>query len=132
MCKSLCNIPLDKKRSSGIMREPEALKDSIANVVTGISLLTVFIIKDNGRYMAKCSELDLIAEMDSSEEALKAMVEMIEEYAEDYKAREDIYLRSPNRAHHKPYVDRIMACQDECEIMKFMVVRDSQGFVKAL
>jgi len=85
-------------------------------VVTNVSLITVFIVKDNGRYMAKCPELDLVTEMDSKEEALKAMVEMITEYAEDYRAREDIYLRSPNRAHHKPYVDRIMACQDEWEV----------------
>ena len=92
-------------------------------VVTGISLLTVFIIKDDERYMAKCPELDLLTEMDSKEEALKAMVEMIREYAEDYKAREDIYLRSPNRAHHKPYVDRIVACQDEWEVMEFIGVR---------
>lgn len=86
-------------------------------VVTNISLLTVFIIKDDGRYMAKCPELDLITEMDSKEEALKAMVKMIREYAEDYRAQEDIYLRSPNRAHHKPYVDRIMTCQDEWEVV---------------
>ena len=45
------------KRSSEIMRESEALRENIANVVTGISLLTVFIVKDNGRYMTKCSEL---------------------------------------------------------------------------
>jgi len=63
--------------------------------------------------MAKCSELDLVTEMDSKEEALEAMVESIRGYAEDYKAREDVYLRSPNRAHHKPYIDSIIACGDE-------------------
>jgi predicted RNase H-like HicB family nuclease len=105
------------------MKESEALKENSATIVTNISLLTVFIIKDDGRYMAKCPELDLITEMDSKEEALKTMVEMIREYAEDYKAREDIYLRSPNRAHHKPYVDMIVACHDEWEIMEFVGVR---------
>ena len=81
-------------------------------LITSVSLLTVFIIKDDERYMAKCPELDLVTEMDDREHALKAIVEMIKEYAEDYKEREDIYLRSPNRAHRKPYVDRVMACQD--------------------
>ncbi len=81
-------------------------------LITSVSLLTVFIIKDDERYMAKCPELDLVTEMDDREDALMAIVEMIKEYAEDYKEREDIYLRSPNRAHHKPYVDRVMACQD--------------------
>jgi len=91
-------------------------------LITSVSLLTVFIIKDDERYMAKCPELDMVTEMDDREDALKAIVEMIKEYAEDYKEREDIYLRSPNRAHHKPYVDRVMACQDEWEIMELIEV----------
>jgi predicted RNase H-like HicB family nuclease len=91
-------------------------------LITNVSLLTVFIIKDDERYMAKCPELDLVTEMDNREDALMAIVEMIKEYAEDYKEREDIYLQSPNRAHHKPYVDRVMACQDEWEIMELIEV----------
>jgi len=91
-------------------------------LITNVSLLTVFIIKDDERYMAKCPELDLVTEMDDREDALMAIVEMIKEYAEDYKEREDIYLRSPNRAHHKPYVDRVMACQDEWEVMELIEV----------
>jgi predicted RNase H-like HicB family nuclease len=91
-------------------------------LITSVSLLTVFIIKDDERYMAKCPELDLVTEMDDREDALMAIVEMIKEYAEDYKEREDIYLQSPNRAHHKPYVDRVMACQDEWEIMELLEV----------
>ena len=89
-------------------------------LVTSVSLLTVFIIRDDERYMAKCPELDLVTEMDDMGDALMAIVEMIKEYAEDYKEREDIYLRSPNRAHHKPYTDRVMACQDEWEIMELI------------
>ncbi len=56
--------------------------------------------------MAKCPELDLVTEMDTPAEALQAMVEMIREYAEDYRAREELFAASPNRAHHKPYVRR--------------------------
>jgi antitoxin YefM len=91
-------------------------------LITSVSLLTVFIIKDDERYMAKCPELDLVTEMDDREDALKAIVEMIKEYAEDYKEREDVYLRSTNRAHHKPYVDRVMVCQEEWEIMELIEV----------
>ena len=89
------------------MRDSEGFKEN------SVTVITVSIIRDNGRYMAKCPELDLVTEMDSEKEALKAMTEMIREYAEDYKAEEETYLKSPNRAHHKPYVDMIMACQDE-------------------
>ena len=105
------------------MKKSETLEQKRDIPVTSISSITIFIIKDNGRYMAKCPELDLITEMDSKEEALKAMVEMIREYAEDYKAREPLYLRSPNRAYHKPYIDRIMDCQDEWELMELIGIR---------
>ncbi len=89
------------------MRNLEGFKEN------SVTVITVSIIRDSGKYMAKCHELDLVTEMDSEREALKAMIEMIGEYAEDYRAEEAVYLRSPNRAHHKPYVDMIMACQDE-------------------
>jgi predicted RNase H-like HicB family nuclease len=94
-----------------------------AAIITGVSLLTVFIAKDDESYMAKCPELDLVTEMNTKEDALKAMVEMIMEYAEDYRSDEDIYLNSPNRAHHKPYVDAISACNDEWEVMELLEVR---------
>ena len=61
------------------------MSENSATIVTGVSLLTVFIAKDDDSYMAKCPELDLVTEMDTKEGALRAMVEMIMEYAEDYK-----------------------------------------------
>ncbi len=48
-------------------------------------ILTILLIQDDGRVMAKCAELDLVTEMDTPQEALHAMVEMIREYAEDYR-----------------------------------------------
>ena len=47
-------------------------------------ILTVVVFPDAGRYIAKCIELDLITEMDTKEEALHAIVEMMKEYADDY------------------------------------------------
>jgi predicted RNase H-like HicB family nuclease len=99
------------------------MSENIATMITGVSLLTIFIAKDDESYMAKCPELDLITEMNTKEEALKAIVEMIVEYAEDYKSNEYMYVRSPNRAHHKPYIDAILACNDEWELMELLEVR---------
>jgi len=47
-----------------------------ATAVTSVSLLT--ILKDGKKHMARCPELDLVTEMDTQEEALKAMVEIEE------------------------------------------------------
>lgn len=93
------------------------------DAVTTASLLTVLLIKDDGRCMAKCPELDLVSEMDTKEEALQAMVELIREYAQDYEAGEEVYLRSSNRAHHKAYIDRIVACRDEWEVLELIGIR---------
>jgi len=73
---------LDPDYSKGrlyIMRKAETSKESLPNAITGVSLLTVLIIKDNGRYMAKYPELDIVTEMDTREDAFKTMVELIRE-----------------------------------------------------
>jgi len=62
----------------------------------------VCIFKDTNRFCAKCVELDLITEMDTPDEALKAIVEMIKEYTQDYESRKDLFSNSPNRYHHLP------------------------------
>jgi len=89
----------------------------------GIPILTVFILKDEERYMAKCIELDLVTEMDTPEEALRAIVEMIKEYAEDYKKREELFMKSSNRAHHKPYIEEVLKCKDLWEIYRLIKVQ---------
>jgi hypothetical protein len=88
-----------------------------------VPILTVLILKDGKSYMAKCVELDLVTEMDNPEKALKAIVEMIREYAQDYKKREELFAKSPNRAHHKPYIDEIIKCKDLWEIYELIKVQ---------
>jgi len=105
------------------MRRNETSVVGRPDTVTTASLLTVLLVRDDGRCMARCLELDLVTEMNTKEEALQAMVELIREYAEDYKASEATYLRSPNRAHHKPYIDRIASCSDEWELLELIGIR---------
>jgi len=93
----------------------------------GIPILTVFILKDEERYMAKCIELDLVTEMDTPEEALRAIVEMIKEYAEDYKEREELFIKSSNRAHHKPYIEEVLKCKDLWEI--YSLIKVQYGYI---
>jgi predicted RNase H-like HicB family nuclease len=103
--------------------EAKVTKKKILEVVPNIPLLAVFIIKDNGRFMARCPELDLVTEMDTPEDAFKAIVEMVKEYAQDYKKREEIFTKSPNRAHHKPYIDRILECKDKWALYELIAVK---------
>jgi predicted RNase H-like HicB family nuclease len=94
-------------------------------------LLTVYILQDDGRFMAKCPELDLVTEMDSREEVLDAIVQMIEEYAGDYHSRMKKFSRSPNRAHHKPYVEMIIACKTKWELLELLNVKYGHVYVQS-
>lgn len=108
-----------------------SLKAQPAHIVCSAPLLTVLLVKDEERFMAKCLELDVVTEMDTPQEALQAILEMIREYAADYHAREQLFIASPNRAHHKPYVDRILACQDEWELWELIEIRHGRLHLSA-
>ena len=88
-----------------------------------IPLVTVGIFKENDRFCAKCVELDLVTEMDTPDEALRAIVEMIKEYAQDYELRKDLFSNSPNRYYHLPYIERINNCKNDWELLEQIEVR---------
>ncbi|MBI5214571.1 MAG: hypothetical protein HY960_02340 [Ignavibacteriae bacterium] len=73
--------------------------------------------------MAKCTELDLITEMDDKEKALDAMLEVISEYANDYNKRKQVFSSSPNRAHHLPYIDVISKCKSKWDLLEMVNVK---------
>lgn len=110
-------------RGDTMMKKTKKARVKIPEFVQGVPLLNVYILKDNGRYMAKCPELDIITEMDTPEAALTAVLEMIKEYAEDYRNREEIFIKSPNRTHHKPYVDRLLECKNRWELYELVSVK---------
>lgn len=111
------------------MAEIKIVEQKIPEFIQGIPLINIYIIKDNDRYMAKCPELDIITEMDTSEAALNSILEMLKEYAEDYKNREELYIKSPNRAHHKPYVDKIMECKDAWALHELIIVKYGHVYI---
>lgn len=98
--------------------------------VQGMPLLNIYIIKDNGKYMAKCPELDIVTEMDTAEQALDSILEMIKEYSEDYRDREEIFIKSLNRFHHKPYVDKILECKDKWELYELITVKYGHIYIR--
>ncbi|MEW6103707.1 MAG: NrfD/PsrC family molybdoenzyme membrane anchor subunit [bacterium] len=92
-------------------------------IVENLTRLSVYIFKDNSRFCAKCVELDLLTEMDTPNDTLRAMVEMIKEYAEDYEAQKGLFSKSPNRYHHLPYIERINRCKSDWEVLEQIEVR---------
>ena len=87
------------------------------------SLLTIIIFPDDSRFGAKCLELDLIAEDDTPEKVLQSLVEIVREYVEDYQERWGLFSQSPNRAHHQPYVERLLKCKSDWEILEISDIK---------
>ena len=89
--------------------------------------LSILLARDKKKYCAYCPELDLATEMDNLEEAIEDLLESMVDYAEEYLEEKDLYTKSPNRAHHLPYVEAIRACRDEWELRTLIEIK--HGFL---
>jgi predicted RNase H-like HicB family nuclease len=101
---------------------------SVPKILTFEKRLTVILARDEDKYCAFCPDLDLVTEMESPEEALEDMVEAMKDYAEEYLSEYELYSRSPNRAHHLPYIKAIASCTNDWDIR--MLVEVQYGLVQ--
>ncbi len=87
--------------------------------------LTVLLAYDPDDRMvcAFCPELDLVVEEPTEQEALDALLEAMRLYAEEYANELEIYQKSPNRAHHWPYVQAVLAAEDDWDLKALLDVR---------
>ena len=89
--------------------------------------LSVLVAMDSGKFSAYCPELDLATEMDSYEETIEDIIEAIKDYAEEYMTEFELYSKSPNRAHHLPYIEAIRHCKTDWELR--MLIEIKHGLV---
>ena len=68
------------------------------------------------QYVAACPELDLATAGDREEEAVEDLVEAMEEYAQDYLERLDLFASSPNRGAHLPLILSIASCASKADM----------------
>ena len=57
---------------------------------------------------------------ETKEEAIDNLLEAMEEYAEDYLDRLDIFVKSPNRSSHLPYILLIASCASKEDILELL------------
>jgi len=112
------------KKMSAKIKEPTITygKKKPTLVIRG-PLISLILAKDNDMICAYCPELDLITEMPSEEEALNDILEALRDYAEEYKENYNLYRKSPNRAHHWPYIKAILRIKDNWELRKLLDIR---------
>lgn len=90
-------------------------------------MLSMLLALDGEKYCAFCPELDLVTEMDTPEEAIDDMLESIKDYAEEYMEDFEAYSKSPNRAHHLPYIKAVSACKSNWDLR--MLIEIKHGLV---
>lgn len=110
------------KRKRAIEAEQEKRRPTL--LLQG-PLLTVILAPDEveGMICAFCPELDLVTEMPTEEEALGDLLEALRDYAEEYEEESDLYAKSPNRAHHRPYIQAILKAKDDWELKTLLDIR---------
>jgi len=85
--------------------------------------LTVLLALDDGNYCAICPELDLVTEMETEASAFNDLLEAMQDYAHEYLTELGLYLNSPNRAHHYPYIKVIAACKNIWDLKSMLEIR---------
>jgi predicted RNase H-like HicB family nuclease len=89
--------------------------------------LSILLALDGEKFCAYCPELDLVTEMDTPEEAIADMIEAIKDYAEEYMEDFELYSKSPNKAHHLPYIKAISSCKTDWDLR--MMIEIKHGLV---
>ncbi len=101
---------------------------SVPKIIIREKVLTILLAKDEGNYCAYCPELDIVSEMENPEIVIEDMIEAIKEYSEEYMQNIELYTKSPNRAHHLPYVQTISNCKNDWELRMLMEIK--HGFIQ--
>ncbi len=100
-----------------------APKRKAPQLIVAEPILTVLVAPDGDEFTAYCPELDLATAMPTPEEAVKDLLALMQEYAQDYLADFEAFSKSPNRAHHLPYIRKIVACRNEWELRQLVAIK---------
>ncbi|NMA68022.1 MAG: exoribonuclease R [Desulfitobacterium sp.] len=90
--------------------------DLLQMILEDYKLIPEVLQEDDGSITLALDVLEIYVNNSTLELATKDLVEDLKEYAQDYSNRPQLFLHAPNRAHHFPYVLRIMLCENDDEI----------------
>ena len=85
-------------------------------LLSTFSLQPEILVEDDNTVTLTINELDIYANANTKEEAINELVIDLKQYAQDYIHRSQLFLHSPNRRQHFPYVLRIILCDTDDEI----------------
>lgn len=89
-------------------------------ILARYSLKPEVLQEDDGSITMALDALELAVNAPTKEESLQALVEDLKFYARDYMERSQLFLHSPNRRQHLPYLLRVLLCNSDAEIRSLL------------
>lgn len=94
--------------------------DMLKMLLKDYKFVPEIIQEDDGSITLALDVLEIYANNDTLELAMKDLIEDLKLYAQDFLTRSQLFLHAPNRAHHFPYVLKIMLCDNDEEIQAML------------
>lgn len=94
--------------------------DMLKMLLKDYKFVPEIIQEDDGSITLALDVLEIYANNDTLELAMKDLIEDLKLYAQDFSSRSQLFLHAPNRAHHFPYVLKIMLCDNDEEIQAML------------
>lgn len=114
-------------------RKPMVLTRKGDEHVVALNLGDLLTILDSHRFnvvvttspdgaVASLEALELWGSGETPEAAISDLASDLRQYAEDYYERIQLFLNSPNRRHHFPWVLRVLLCEQPDEVARLLEV----------
>lgn len=101
--------------------------ESLSSMLSDVLYKATAFVEDDGSVTLSLNDIDLVVNGATIEEAKKAMVHDIEEYAEEYYSNYQAYFASPNRKAHLPYVMKALIASNPDELEDAIVCQDGKN-----
>lgn len=116
-----CYQPVIIKRRQG--EEVLLLRNDLQRLLLEkYSLKPEVIQEEDESVTLALDELELYANGRTVEEAAQELVQELKFYAQDYIERSQLFINSPNRRAHFPYILRVLLCNSDEEIRKLLEI----------
>ena len=94
-------------------------------LLSNYSLKPEIIFEDDGSITLALDNLELYSNGPNIDNAIQDLIDDIKIYASDYIQRPQLFLNSPNRKSHFPYILRVLLCDTDNEIRDLLELQNA-------
>jgi antitoxin YefM len=99
--------------------------DLLKMVLTGFTLQPEILPEKDGSVTLALDQLELYVNNLTFEAALADLIQDLKIYAQDYIERPQLFLQSPNRKGHFPYILSVLLCDNDDEIRSLLEFKNA-------